>query len=136
MYRAEGFIEKNRETLGTNFQSLMENSQNRLITDLFTTQLSEAGTLKKGWVDYLVLWDYTIKLRYNTCLNVQLFCSILKKSFVFDIWIFCIFFQRYFTQKPVVCPRMADAKQTCFGWRRNFVQASRQRFTEKVKYGF
>lgn len=48
VYRAEGFIEKNRETLGTNFQSLMENSQNRLITDLFTTQLSEAGTLKKG----------------------------------------------------------------------------------------
>lgn len=47
-YRAEGFIEKNRNTLGTNFQSLMENSQNRLITELFTTQLSETGRLKKG----------------------------------------------------------------------------------------
>lgn len=47
-YRAEGFIEKNRETLGSNFQSLMENSQNKLITELFTAQLSETGTLKKG----------------------------------------------------------------------------------------
>ncbi|XP_062566221.1 myosin-IIIa-like [Saccostrea cucullata] len=34
-YHARGFIEKNRETLGVNFLSLMQNSHNWLINDLF-----------------------------------------------------------------------------------------------------
>lgn len=34
-YNATGFIEKNRETLNINFISLMQNSHNWLINDLF-----------------------------------------------------------------------------------------------------
>ncbi|KAL5014917.1 hypothetical protein ScPMuIL_009187 [Solemya velum] len=50
-YNAVGFLDKNRDTMGTNLKSLMENSHNKLITELFTSQILDTGTLhvnKKG----------------------------------------------------------------------------------------
>ncbi|KAK3088133.1 hypothetical protein FSP39_015166 [Pinctada imbricata] len=44
-YKAHGFIEKNRETLGQNFLNLMENSHNGLINELFTSKITDSGTL-------------------------------------------------------------------------------------------
>lgn len=45
-YNATGFIEKNRETMGTNFISLMQNSHNWLINELFDDRPIESDTRK------------------------------------------------------------------------------------------
>ena len=44
-YRAVGFIEKNRDTLSSNMQKLMEQSHNKLVNELFTAKVKETGTL-------------------------------------------------------------------------------------------
>ncbi|OWF39552.1 myosin-IIIb-like [Mizuhopecten yessoensis] len=44
-YNLEGVVERNRETLGPNFTSLMENSQNMLIAKVFSVQETDSGRL-------------------------------------------------------------------------------------------
>ncbi|XP_060551419.1 myosin-IIIb-like [Ruditapes philippinarum] len=44
-YTAVGFLDKNRENLSTNMQSLMENSKNNLVNELFSAKVLNTGTL-------------------------------------------------------------------------------------------
>lgn len=44
-YTADGFLEKNRDTVSSNMYSLMENSQNNLVNELFTVKVLNTGTL-------------------------------------------------------------------------------------------
>ena len=44
-YRAYGFLEKNRDTLSSNMQKLMEQSHNNLVNELFTAKVLDTGTL-------------------------------------------------------------------------------------------
>lgn len=44
-YTATGFLEKNRDTLSSNMQSLMENSHNSLVNELFHAKVLSTGTL-------------------------------------------------------------------------------------------
>ncbi|KAL3892185.1 hypothetical protein ACJMK2_004419 [Sinanodonta woodiana] len=47
VYSAIGFIEKNRDTLSSNMQSLMENSRNELVNELFMSKVSDTGSLER-----------------------------------------------------------------------------------------
>ena len=44
-YNVAGFLAKNRDSVSTNMISLMENSQNSLVNELFTSKLKDTGTL-------------------------------------------------------------------------------------------
>lgn len=44
-YTAAGFLDKNRDTLSSNMESLMENSQNNLVNELFMAKVLNTGTL-------------------------------------------------------------------------------------------
>ncbi|KAK3584648.1 hypothetical protein CHS0354_003935 [Potamilus streckersoni] len=46
VYSAMGFLEKNRDTLSSNMQSLMENSRNELVNELFLSKISDTGSLE------------------------------------------------------------------------------------------
>ncbi|XP_013418100.1 myosin-IIIb isoform X2 [Lingula anatina] len=45
IYNAEGFLEKNRDTLSPNILECMKNSDSQIICDLFTAQVADTGTL-------------------------------------------------------------------------------------------
>ncbi|KAL4217849.1 hypothetical protein ACF0H5_022588 [Mactra antiquata] len=45
VYSSVGFLDKNRDTLSTNMQNLMENSQNNLVNELFHAKVLNTGTL-------------------------------------------------------------------------------------------
>lgn len=44
-YNAEGFVEKNRDTLNKELMEVMQNSSNDFISDLFTVKRGPTGTI-------------------------------------------------------------------------------------------
>ena len=50
-YSAVDFLEKNRDTLSSNMQSLMENSKNNLVNELFLAKVLDTGTLDMRFVN-------------------------------------------------------------------------------------
>ena len=59
-YSAVDFLEKNRDTLSSNMQSLMENSKNNLVNELFLAKVLDTGTLDMRFVNINNnSWHYT-----------------------------------------------------------------------------
>lgn len=45
-----GFLEKNRDHLGSNLFDVMSNSESQFVADLFSSPVSETGALQNKWV--------------------------------------------------------------------------------------
>ncbi|XP_052251496.1 unconventional myosin-X-like isoform X2 [Dreissena polymorpha] len=80
-YNAAGFLEKNRDTLSSNMSSLMENSQNNLVNELFTAKVLDTGMLD---MRYLVNELFTAKVLDTGTLDMRYLVNELFTAKVLD----------------------------------------------------